>query len=177
MASDSTIRLNVGGQMFQTSIKTLTKYPASMLETMFNHVDDGLMPMPKTKEGYYFLDVDPDYFRLVLNWLRLDVITTEDPGLLKGTQELANYFGLEKLAKIIETIKKVDILPEKKIKSIPDMIWIELNKVPWDGIQIRTAKLIRVPDSLIAKYFRGENCYAPLGKSNICLVLISSCRM
>ena len=32
----------------------------------------------------------------------------------------------------------------------------------WPGIHIRTAKLIRVSDSLIATYFRGGDCYAPI---------------
>ena len=40
--SDSIITLDVGGQIFRTQLSTLTKYPESMLATMFNHIDSGL---------------------------------------------------------------------------------------------------------------------------------------
>ena len=40
--SNSIITLDVGGQIFKTQITTLTKYPGSMLATMFNHIDSGL---------------------------------------------------------------------------------------------------------------------------------------
>ena len=52
MASESLIELNVGGQMYQTSVKTLTKYPGSLLEMMFKHTEKGLSPMQKTKKGH-----------------------------------------------------------------------------------------------------------------------------
>ena len=61
--------LNVGGQIFMTQISTLTKYPDSLLGVMFNHIDQGMAPMPKTKDGHYFLDVNPLYFGEILDYL------------------------------------------------------------------------------------------------------------
>ena len=68
--ADSIITLDVGGKIFRTYIQTLTKYPESLLAVMFSHTDKGMAPMPKTKDGYYFLDVNPVYFELILDYLR-----------------------------------------------------------------------------------------------------------
>ena len=53
-----------------------------------------IAPMAKTKEGNYFLDVDPIYFREILEYLRHGKIIAKDSVLLEGVKELANYFGL-----------------------------------------------------------------------------------
>ena len=67
MASQSIIKLDVGGQIFQTAISTLSKYPGSMLSAMFSHTEAGMTPMPKTEAGYFFLDVNPKLFEIVFN--------------------------------------------------------------------------------------------------------------
>ena len=79
MASQSIIKIDVGGQIFQTAISTLSKYPGSMLSAMFSHTEAGMTPMPKTEAGHFFLDVNPKLFEIVLEWLRLGEIITEDP--------------------------------------------------------------------------------------------------
>ena len=57
----SWVKLNVGGEKLETSRETLTKYPDSRLAEMVN----------STKaEEVLQLDLDPEYFRPVLNWLR-----------------------------------------------------------------------------------------------------------
>merc|ERR1712241_1572593 len=66
-----------------------------MLCAMFDHEEQGMQPLPKTENGYYFLDADPEYFRVVLNFLRLGKLVFDDPKLSKGVLELANYFGLQ----------------------------------------------------------------------------------
>ena len=114
MASESIVTLNVGGQIFQTTIHTLTKYPDSMLATMFCHSKNGLSPMPKTQEGHYFLDADPDFFKVILNWLRLGKITTNDSNLYTGVIALADFLGLDQLKNTIEERKKTNIIQERK---------------------------------------------------------------
>lgn len=59
----SWVKLNVGGEMFETSRKTLTKYPDSKLAKMVTAALD-------KKEDVLCLDIDPGYFRAVLGWLR-----------------------------------------------------------------------------------------------------------
>ena len=56
----SWVKLNVGGEMVETKRETLTKFPDSRLAEMVN----------STKKGVLRLDLDPEYFRPVLNWLR-----------------------------------------------------------------------------------------------------------
>ena len=114
MASESIVTLNVGGQIFQTTMHTLTKYPDSMLATMFRHSKSGLSPLPKTQEGHYFLDADPDFFKVILNWLRLGIITTNDSNLNTGVIGLADYLGLDQLKNAIEESKKTNIIQERK---------------------------------------------------------------
>ena len=119
MPSKSILKLDVGGQLFKTNIQTLCKYPDSMLCAMFSHTDSGLTPMPKTEEGHFFLDVDPIYFRVILNWLRLGKVTLDDPGLLNGTLTLAEYFGLDKLTEELKMIDQKNKLPSSTFYPYP----------------------------------------------------------
>ena len=60
----SWIKLNVGGEMFETTRETLTKFPNSRLAEMVNSTFNS------SKDDVLRLDLDPEYFRPVLNWLR-----------------------------------------------------------------------------------------------------------
>ena len=115
--SDSIVTLDVGGQMFKTQISTLTKYPGSMLAAMFNHQDQGMVPMAKTKDGAYFLDVDPSHFREILNYLRYGKIITKDSELLECVKNLADYFGLTELIKELGSTEDNDWIWKEKRKS------------------------------------------------------------
>ena len=55
------IKLDVRGTIFKTMRVTLTKYPESFLAEQVNST--------KHKDGLR-LDIDPEYFRPCLNWLR-----------------------------------------------------------------------------------------------------------
>ena len=59
MNSSCWIKLNVGGEVFETSLQTVTKYPSSKLASMF-----------KTDQEIFTLDLDPQYFSVILSWLR-----------------------------------------------------------------------------------------------------------
>ena len=61
--SMSRMKLNVGGEMMETTRETLTKFPNSRLAELVNSTKD---------EEDLWLDQDPQYFRLILNWLRLE---------------------------------------------------------------------------------------------------------
>ena len=62
----STIKLNVGGQYFTTSLQTLTKDTGSMLHAMFS----GRFDTKPAEDGSYFIDRDGTHFRYILNYLR-----------------------------------------------------------------------------------------------------------
>ena len=61
----STIKLNVGGQYFTTSVQTLTKDKGSMLHAMFS----GRFDTKPGEDGSYFIDRDGTHFRYILNYL------------------------------------------------------------------------------------------------------------
>jgi len=87
------VDLNVGGQKFSTLRSTLTKYSGSMLDAMFS----GRHPMTKDKKGNYFIDRNPDIFRLVLEYLRIDNFPFfQSPNERVAFFRELDYFGLPK---------------------------------------------------------------------------------
>ena len=62
----STVKLNVGGQHFVTSVQTLRKDPNSMLAAMFSEKFD----TKPSEDGSFFIDRDGTHFRFILNYLR-----------------------------------------------------------------------------------------------------------
>ena len=65
-ALDERITLDVGGQIFATTLSTLRRDPDSMLGAMFS----GRHALQRTPEGHVFIDRDPTHFRTVINYLR-----------------------------------------------------------------------------------------------------------
>ena len=95
---DDVIKLNVGGQIFETSLKTLRKYPGSFLAEMFS----GEHQIVKGSDGSFFIDHDGTYFRHVLNYLRVGVIPAKVVEQLG--QELlpeAEFYGLHNLVDVL----------------------------------------------------------------------------
>ena len=108
MSAESIVSLNVGGTIFQTSPSTMLKYPNSKLSRMYLHGHEG---------QNLFLDEDPEYFRIVLNFLRKEkVIHFEEENLFVGVCDLAK--NLE-LAKLVEELEKKDIF-SKVVLEIDD---------------------------------------------------------
>ena len=148
--ADSIITLDVGGKIFRTYIQTLTKYPESLLAVMFSHTDKGMAPMPKTKDGYYFLDVNPVYFELILDYLRNGEILTKNEEILQGVRSLANYFGL------------TDLLNELQENNLDDqMVTISFyaTNEPEEiktKIAVSRKVLTKFPSSLLGRYFLGD---------------------
>ena len=62
------IKLNVGGQEFVTTRDTLTSCPGSRLSMVFDL--NSTWSLAYCGNGVYFLDSDPKYFSIILNWLR-----------------------------------------------------------------------------------------------------------
>ena len=75
------VRLNVGGEMMETSLATVTKYPDSQLAKMFlssvpeNSGNEEMETAESSAKEEMFnivynIDCDPDSFKLILSWLR-----------------------------------------------------------------------------------------------------------
>ncbi|KAI1720579.1 BTB/POZ domain-containing protein [Ditylenchus destructor] len=65
MVDNSIVSVNVGGKIFQTTKSTLSRYPSSNLA----HLDEWDKCL-KDATGIYFLNADPDYFRIILKYLQ-----------------------------------------------------------------------------------------------------------
>ena len=81
----STVKLNVGGQHFTTSVQTLTKDPNSMLAAMFS----GRFDMKPSEDGSFFIDRDGTHFRFILNFLRTGKLTLPEGATF--TKELIKF--------------------------------------------------------------------------------------
>ena len=140
--SSGIITLDVSGEIFETTLTTLSKYPNSMLARMFAHSENGLPAMQKTKNDHYFLDVNPNSFRIILNWLRPggDV---EKKDVTKSVLELADYFGLQDFPK-----------PKDFPKPNDELITLDLNGEKEIKILKRTITQFSKTD--LAKFFNGE---------------------
>ncbi|XP_033103822.1 BTB/POZ domain-containing protein KCTD6-like [Anneissia japonica] len=97
------VNLNVGGCIYTTSRSTLTRYPDSMLGSMFSdrlptNVDDG---------NRYIIDRDGPTFRHILNFLRQSKLILPD-----GFQEWdilsaeADYYQIQELIQIINETRQ-----------------------------------------------------------------------
>ena len=98
----STIKLNVGGQHFTTSVQTLTKDPNSMLAAMFS----GRFDMKPSEDGSFFIDRDGTHFRFILNFLRTGKLTLpEGATFIKELEEEAEFYQIQGLIDALSPAK------------------------------------------------------------------------
>lgn len=74
------VSINVGGEVYTTTLDTLTRCRDSMLGAMFT----GQIPLLRDRRGNYFIDRDGKVFRYILNYLRSNTLD-----LPEGFKELA----------------------------------------------------------------------------------------
>ena len=98
----STVKLNVGGQHFTTSVQTLTKDPNSMLAAMFS----GKFDMKPSEDGSFFIDRDGTHFRFILNFLRTGKLTLpEGATFIKELEEEAEFYQIQGLIDALRPAK------------------------------------------------------------------------
>ncbi|XP_059819234.1 BTB/POZ domain-containing protein KCTD14-like [Hypanus sabinus] len=89
------INLNVGGQVYTTTLSTLTRFPGSKLAEMFH----GRTRLPLDRKGRYFIDRNGTYFKYILEFLR----TRKPPShFAQGLYQEALFYGIEPLVKSLE---------------------------------------------------------------------------
>jgi len=110
---NSVVTLNVGGTKFETTRQTLLTDPGSMLAKMFDPVSPlqpGVM-----RDGAYFIDRDPKYFGIILNYLRCRQLILEPDChvSLESIKLEASYFGLRSLEEeIVDKISECEKLEQ-----------------------------------------------------------------
>ena len=103
----STVKLNVGGHTFTTSVQTLKKDPDSMLAAMFS----GKFDTKPAEDGAFFIDRDGTHFRFILNYLRTGKLTLpEGATFLKELAEEAEFYQIQG---IIDELKS----PESAVQA------------------------------------------------------------
>uniref|UniRef100_W5NM04 Potassium channel tetramerization domain containing 11 n=2 Tax=Lepisosteus oculatus TaxID=7918 RepID=W5NM04_LEPOC len=68
------VSLNVGGEVYTTTLDTLTRCQDSMLGAMFK----GQLPLLRDRRGNFFIDRDGKVFRYILNYLRSSSLDLPD---------------------------------------------------------------------------------------------------
>lgn len=94
------VRLNVGGNIFETSHSTLCRDPNSLLATMFSGRHELLVEADES----YFIDRDPLHFRLILNYLRdlrVPPVILQDINIREELLQEADYYCIQGLVNIL----------------------------------------------------------------------------
>ena len=140
------VKLNVGGHYFTTSLQTLTKDPNSVLAAMFLETFE----MKPSEDGAFFIDRDGTHFRFILNYLRTGKLTSpEGEAALKELQEEAEFYQIEGL------IEKLKVNSESLTN-------VKLN-VGGHHFTTSLQTLTRDPNSMLAAMFSGKFPMEPHG--------------
>ncbi|KAM7434591.1 hypothetical protein ABFA07_015380 [Porites harrisoni] len=87
-----TLKLNIGGQLFTTSLETMKKDTGSMLHAMFS----GRFDSKPAEDGSYFIDRDGTHFRYILNYLRTgQLVVPEDKIVRKELLTEAEFYQVQ----------------------------------------------------------------------------------
>lgn len=98
------LKLNVGGQVFETSRATLTSQSSSSLAKMF---EPNSKFSPATMgDGVYQLDACPRAFSVVLNWLRYRKLMLGSGISAEEVVPVADFFGLSGL--LVQLTNQID---------------------------------------------------------------------
>lgn len=95
------IKLNVGGRLFITSYNTIAQREPNMLSRMFA---TQMNPSDKDETGAYLLDRSPEYFEVILNYLRHGQLIYNRNINPEGVLEEARFFGVESLIQELQSI-------------------------------------------------------------------------
>jgi hypothetical protein len=119
--SDDWITLNVGGTLLSTTRTTLISCADSVLAKMFD--PDSSLQASRMVDGAYIIDSDPDFFKVILNWLRYRrIISTNAKLSLDGLLVVAEYFDLSPLVEqLSEEINKKEE-DDQMIRTIVDKL-------------------------------------------------------
>lgn len=118
-SSMKTVKLNIGGTVFTTTIDTLCKFKNSFFFSMLNNTN-----WKTNDNGEYFIDRDPQVFSRILNFLRIGVMFTDDLDLYSINLLNSDLIYYKIPYKKVEKIEK----QEKQEKQDKQLILWEIGK-------------------------------------------------
>ena len=96
------VRLNVGGRVFTTTRRTLSKEPGSFLHRLVTDAATSGLGSVKDDSGAFLIDRDPDYFGPVLNYLRHGRLVVDKNIAEEGVLEEAEFYNLKTLIALVK---------------------------------------------------------------------------
>ena len=146
------VRLNVGGQIYATSLQTLTKDAGSMLHAMFS----GLFDTKPSEDGSYFIDRDGTCFRYILNYLRTGkLLLPEDEHVRKEVLEEARFYQIQGIIEKLDPEPIVDELDPKPPKLYNESTILSPEQSKW-LVAVHGDVLMFSQCSLLYRDSRGE---------------------
>lgn len=95
------ITLNIGGTYFTTTRVTLSKAPNSFLHKLsLKSLDPNEIESDRDERGAFLVDRDPNYFQVVLNYLRHGKLIMNKGLLEEGVLEEAEFYNITDLIKL-----------------------------------------------------------------------------
>ena len=143
------IKLNVGGQVFETELSTLLKFKSSYLAKIF---EADIMKNNPDPAKVYYLDEDPQIFQVILCWLRYDLLSLPTHMDKKLVILAAKHLGLDEL------VDSVEREPTVAKSTMTD--WIKLN-VGGTIFETSRATLTSHADSSLARMFEPNSNLPP----------------
>ena len=108
----ATVKLNVGGHHFTTTVQTLTKDPNSMLAGMFS----GKFDTQPSEDGSFFIDRDGTQFRFILNYLRDGKLNLPEGATFHRELEAeATFYQIQGILEELKRIKQAMSFKESEI--------------------------------------------------------------
>lgn len=119
------ITINVGGTRFETHLKTLRKQP-----NFFSAMFSGNFNITPSSDGSYFIDRNPRYFELILDFLRKTTVNIlgMDVRQLSDFRDEAEYYQITDLYKFLNAKIEEETNPQ------PDTSWHD-STGPLQGIR------------------------------------------
>ncbi|EDW83712.1 uncharacterized protein Dwil_GK13533 [Drosophila willistoni] len=170
------VKLNVGGQVYTTTVDTLLREPDSMLARMFLQDGNVIRPSERDEQGAYLIDRSPHYFEPILNYLRHGQFVCDAQISIKGVLEEARFFGICSLVAHLEELISQqegppnDYRPLTRIDVIKAIIQTSvLTELRFQGVNLSGADLRKLD-------FRNINFkYANMSRCNLSHTNLNYC--
>lgn len=140
------IDVNVGGNVYTTSLASLTRFPDSMLGVMFS----GRRPVAKDSRGNFFIDRDGPMFRYVLNFLRSSKLNLPDN--FQEFDQLSEEADFYQIPHLIDALNEIKL---KRTVTRNQVIRLTLDR---DKHGLETLLSVFAEKHILQEIFQGHDC-------------------